>query len=75
MKIRSVGIDLGKTTSMISLCQVGRASALRSRERLVVPLSVSISRVCASRRGSCMYNAEPDIHSLYQVVGPSQKIE
>jgi len=68
MQIRSVGIDLGKTTSMISLCQVGRGVpvALKrapgcSTERVhlfaVVPLGAVPAR-----------NAEPDIHSLYQVV-------
>jgi hypothetical protein len=32
MQIRSVGIDLGKTTSMISLCQAGRGFSRRAQE-------------------------------------------
>jgi hypothetical protein len=67
MDIRSLGIDLCKT-SMISPCQVRRGFpvALKrtpgcSSERVhlfaVVPLGAVPAR-----------NAEPDIHSLYQVV-------
>jgi len=67
MQIRSVGIDLGKTTSMISLCQAGRGFpvALKrapgcSTEHVhlfaVMPLGAVPAR-----------NAEPDIHLLYQV--------
>jgi hypothetical protein len=68
MHIHSVGIDLGKTTSMISLCQVGQGFPVALRrapgcftERVhhfaVVPLGAVPAR-----------NAEPDIHSLYRAV-------
>lgn len=65
MQIRSVGIDLGKTTSMISLCQVRRG----------FPIALRRAPGCSAEHGHLFAfvplgavparNAEPDIHSLY----------
>jgi hypothetical protein len=53
MQIRSVGIDLGKTTSMISLCQVGRGfpvAPLGARRLLRVHYSGIMGRQAMLRR-------------------------
>jgi hypothetical protein len=67
MQIHSVGIDLGKTTSMISLCQAGRGFPV-ALQRAPGCFTEHVHLSAIMPLGAVpVRNAEPDIHLLYRV--------
>jgi len=74
MQIHSVGIDLGKTTSMISLCQAGRG----------FPVALKRAPGCSTERvhlfavvplGAVRITQNQTSIRCIRSFGPSQKIE